>query len=182
MKSKLILAIVILVATAFGYQYIASRTSQTSSDTAEKTIEDVHYHAGFKIFKDNEEMDFSALEYMRVQPCSVDGEHEDDHEEDGDIIHLHDLVDDVVHIHGPGATWGMVFDYLKIDTTSASVKAFNAGQEIETPLVSAVEPYQSMIFLVGENPLVDATDNEQYLTDDYIKKIEEKGESCTSGS
>ena len=38
--------------------------------------EEVHYHAGFQVYKDDKLVDFSDFKYMHIEPCST-GDHEE---------------------------------------------------------------------------------------------------------
>ena len=39
-------------------------------------VADIHYHAGFRVYKDGQLQDFSGPQYMHLEMCSVDeGEH-----------------------------------------------------------------------------------------------------------
>ena len=65
-----------------------------------------HYHANFAVFVDGERLDLSAMHYMQdITACKADP----------DLIlpveraHMHEAIDDVVHVHHEGATWGHFF-------------------------------------------------------------------------
>lgn len=156
------------------FLFLAAIISGIVMFVAKPEREEVHYHAGFRIYKNNEPLDFSSFEYMHVKPCSGD-DHEDVDEE---TIHLHDSIGDVVHIHAEGATWGKVFERLNLKENS--VIAYNKGEKIENPMDQPVLEYQSMLFLIGENNKINISDQSYYVTQEEIEKVEALTESCGS--
>lgn len=181
---NILIAFAAVLLGMFALTYLQDSNFVPETANSEKTEpkeeeEEVHYHAGFQVYDANGQLDFSGFDYMNVNPCGDDGTHDDEEEHtEEDYIHLHDLVGDIVHIHGPGQTWGMVFEHLEL-SPEGEVVAYNNTERVENPLNTPVEPYQSMIFLLDENASIDPTDQSNYLTKDYIIEVEEKGENCS---
>lgn len=113
---------------------------------------------------------------MSIKPCAVH-EHEKHEETEADMLHLHDGVGDVVHIHGPERKWKHLFTYLKLDPKKP-VTAYNGATPVATPLESPITAYQSMTFFIGDEP----TNKDQILaapiSKEYIEKMEKKSENC----
>ncbi len=64
MKKSLNLIILFLLIALIGGLFWYQNTK--------KETDEVHYHAGFIVYKDGKRQDFSALKYMHIQPCSDD--------------------------------------------------------------------------------------------------------------
>jgi hypothetical protein len=68
--------------------------------------EPVHYHANFAVFLDGERLDLSAMRYMEdLTTCKANP----DVVLPAERAHMHEGVQDVVHVHHDGATWGHFF-------------------------------------------------------------------------
>ena len=68
--------------------------------------EPVHHHANFALYLDGERVRLQDPRYMQdIASCSMDASMASPH----DRVHLHQLIDDVVHVHAPGVTWGHFF-------------------------------------------------------------------------
>jgi hypothetical protein len=68
--------------------------------------EPVHFHANFALFVDGQRVDLSGNRYMEdVAACSANA----DAQRPQDRIHMHNNLQDVVHVHASGATWGHLF-------------------------------------------------------------------------
>lgn len=114
-------------------------------------ITQVHYHAGFRVYLDNELQDFSSYQYMNFTPCSEHEQKKSVEEEQIEKAHLHDSVGDVVHVHRKGATWGDLFKNLKVEFPEGKeVVAFVDGKEIQAFMSESIEPYTSLIVSIGE--------------------------------
>ncbi|MDR0787499.1 MAG: hypothetical protein LBG44_06490 [Gemmatimonadota bacterium] len=69
----------------------------------------VHLHANWAVFIDGERLDLSGDEYMQeIYVCMADPEHQ----EPIDRVHMHENNQDIVHVHGPGVTWGQLMTNL----------------------------------------------------------------------
>jgi hypothetical protein len=137
----------------------------------------VHYHAGFVVYNDNKRIDFSADKYMHEKPCTLepDPEHENDPIE---IVHLHERVGDVAHIHRDNATWGRLLENLKY-SVDGDVVGYSNGKKVDDILDAKIQPYESVVILIGEN-----TDTQKFLktavTIERMKSVEGLSEMCGS--
>lgn len=69
--------------------------------------EGVHYHANFSMYLNGQREEFKDIfYYIGEENCSADTEHKMNPYERG---HLHDNVNDVVHIEDEAVTWGQFF-------------------------------------------------------------------------
>lgn len=138
---------------------------------------DVHYHAGFLVYKDDALLDFSDIKYMHIKPCAADEEKNHEKEEGAESpVHLHDNIGDVAHIHGPGITWGMLLQYLKLDM-STSYEVYINKEKVGSALDKVIQPYDSALFLLGKN--IDINGKlQKSVTKEHIIKVEGQGESC----
>jgi hypothetical protein len=65
----------------------------------------VHYHANFALYIDGERDEFDSFTfYEEVQACVADGT-----DNPKARVHMHDQVNDVVHVHANSVTWGHFF-------------------------------------------------------------------------
>lgn len=65
--------------------------------------EPLHYHANFAIYLDGERVRFQDPRYMEdIASCRLDPSLVSPL----DRVHLHQMIDDVVHAHAAGVTWG----------------------------------------------------------------------------
>lgn len=147
------------------------------------TPKHMHYHAGFKVYADNKLQDFSKAQYMKENPCTVDGKptaQTSKEEEQLEKAHLHDRVGNVVHSHRDNVYWSDFFTNIKYTLPKDKpIKTFMNGKEIKEITKTKINPYDSVVILVGEN-----TDYEELskkaVTKDEILKAESKSESCGS--
>lgn len=66
----------------------------------------VHYHANFLVYLDGERVRFQDARYMQdLASCRLDAALLGPQ----DRAHLHQGIDDVVHVHASGVTWGHFF-------------------------------------------------------------------------
>ncbi len=66
--------------------------------------DDVHYHANFALYINGERDEFDdPTFYEEVQSCSAEGS------DPKTRVHMHDMVNHVIHVHEPGVTWGHFF-------------------------------------------------------------------------
>lgn len=141
---------------------------------------EVHLHAGFQVYVDNQLQDYSTLEYMHIAPCSEEGHEEEltSEKEQEEKAHLHDNVGDVVHVHRAGVVWADLFKNIKVEI-DPNAKAFINGQETRDFLNSPINAYDSLVIFLGEN-----TDLEQKLahavTRGQITEAEGASENCGS--
>lgn len=137
---------------------------------------DIHYHAGFRVFVDGVQQDFSGPEYMSLKPCgTATMNNGQEQEEKG---HLHDRVGYVVHVHRPGAVWRDLFTniHYQLDPIKP-VKAYINGKPVKNFLDEPIKPYESLIVLQGKYGAVRPY-LEQAVTQKQIKTAEQKSEDC----
>lgn len=166
------IAIGIIAALISLFFYHALRPQETP-------LEKVHFHAGFKVFQGDEQVDFSDLKYMSISPCS-DEEHGREEltpeEQQKEKVHLHDGIGDVAHIHQPDVRWRDLF--LNIGyPIDEQVTAYVNSEQIENILDKPIEPFESVIFLQGENSRVDEKIGNP-VTREYIDETGKKSETC----
>ena len=137
-------------------------------------VADIHYHAGFRVYKDGQLQDFSGPQYMHLEMCSVDeGEHEDDQLEKA---HLHSAVGDVVHVHRDGAVWQDLFTNIGV-SIDKDARGYTNGQTIPSILATPIEPGASVIIVAGDESGVDLTN---FVSSEYIQRVESLSETCGS--
>lgn len=143
----------------------------------EKNVKEkeVHYHAGFKVFIDGKQVDFSDFKYMSVKPCTTEEHDEDDNDSK---IHLHDGNGHVVHIHADGFKWGDLFKSLNYSFDPAKpIKGFINGEETSDILNMPIVAYDSIVILAGNAPQ-EIDISKASVTKDDIIKAEKLSESC----
>lgn len=136
---------------------------------------EIHYHAGFRLFVDGVQQDFSGPEYMSLKPC---GDVMSPAEEQDEKGHLHDRIGYVAHVHRPGAVWRDLFTNIHYQLDPAKpIKAYINGKPVQNFLDEPIKPYESLIVLQGKYGNV-----RQYLdqavTVKQIKAVEQKSEDC----
>ena len=140
-----------------------------------------HFHAGFQVYVDRKLQDFSDIKYMNITPCALRenmGGPESPEDLQMDKAHLHDNIGDVVHAHIKGGTWSDLFTNVKYDITAkGEVQGYVNGKAVDNILKYKIQPYDSIIILIGNNENID-----QYLpnavTKDAIVKAEKMSETC----
>ena len=104
-----------------------------------RSIEEVHYHAGFLVYVDGVKQDFSDTKYMHVEACDEEG-HEVEEDEQLEKAHLHDGVGDVVHVHRNDATWKDLFTNIRYEFPSAQeVAGYVNGVRVENILKEPIK-------------------------------------------
>lgn len=138
--------------------------------------EHIHYHAGFKVYIDNQIQDYSGYQYMNYTPCSVHDEKKSAAEEQIEKAHLHEFVGDVVHVHRSGAVWGDLFKNLKVTLPKdKEITGFIDGKKVDEIMKSSIDPYTTMIILVGES---DASRSAEVVPKNHIEEVEKQSELC----
>lgn len=144
-------------------------------------VAEIHYHAGFEIYKDGKLMNFTDLTFMDVKPCGPENDEDEPHKDFNAEVHLHDGIGNVVHIHGKEAQWKDLFKKLNIDVTSTTIGAY--FEETPQALLSdqPIKPYQRAVFFIlspGEHS-EEISESHSRMPVSYIKEIEKKGENCS---
>lgn len=142
--------------------------------------DEIHYHAGFQVYKDDVLQDFSGLQYMHLESCTEE-EHKEEpsaEEEQLEKAHLHDGIGDVIHVHRENVTWKDFFENIKVDINSEA-SAYINGKEVENFQDSPINTYDSLVIFEGQN-----TDTNEKLqkavSKEHIIETESKSESCGS--
>lgn len=138
--------------------------------------QEVHYHAVFELYKDNNLVDFSATKYMHSEPCNEEEEEESSEHEQEEKAHLHDNIGDVVHAHRDNAIWEDLFENLDYHVDQDIVGYVN-GEKVKDILEYQIKDEDSVLLLIGEN-----TNIENKLDDmpglERIEETESYAESC----
>jgi hypothetical protein len=138
-------------------------------------LNDIHYHAGFRVFLDGAQEDFSGPQYMSLAPCSDQNLQEDEQLEKA---HLHDRNGHIVHVHRDGAHWKDLFRNIHYPIEGkGSITAYINGNRVANILEEPIQPYESVIILIGKHG-----DPKTYLqkavTRREIIAAEKKSEDC----
>lgn len=174
---KILLAILVFLGVAVvATVIVVGRPKKPKAQT-----EEVHYHAGFRVYIDGRLQDYSAAKYMNIEPCTTGNQavKEDDQAEKA---HLHDGVGDVVHVHRNGAVWGDLFKniHVRFDPGEKIVGYSADGLKIPNILSQPIKPYESVVIVVG-----DQSEAGEYIknavTIEHIKEVESKSETCGAG-
>lgn len=126
--------------------------------------EHIHYHAGFVVYIDGEKQDYSDYKYMNFKSCTEEKSKPTKEELQIEKAHLHDGVDDVVHVEQAGAVWGDLFKNIGVEFSEDL-------PEINKP----IEADSSVVFSVGK-----PVDNPEKVSIEHIKEVEAKSELCGS--
>lgn len=140
-----------------------------------KPHEEVHLHAGFQVYIDDKQIDFSNNKYMYFLPCGVDSAHQKNL---NDKVHLHDKVGDVAHVHAAGMKWKDLFEAIKYDLPyTEDTKYIKDGVEVENLLEQEIQNNESVIFVFDGEKKV-----EEYVKDqvsvEHIEEIAHSKENC----
>ena len=162
MRIKASVIVILIFALLFIY------VNRQQKPQVDEETEEFHIHAGFKVYKDNELVDFSGLEYMKINPCLTGDGHAENEDEQIEKAHLHDNVGDVAHVHRENATWADLF--------------MNIGYPImgnEDLLASPIKAYESVVFFEGENSDIESKASSK-VSREHILEVEGKSENCGS--
>lgn len=137
--------------------------------------EEIHYHAGFIVYVDGKQIDFSDTKYMNIIPCAAPGQ-EVKEDEQIEKAHLHDNIGDVVHVEHEGSMWSDLFKNIHYDLPD-STKGYIDGVQVENILNQPITPYESVLFVTGSS---DGVDTKEIISREHIEEVESKSESCGS--
>lgn len=85
-----------------------------------------HHHANFALYIDGQRDEFESFTfYEEVAGCNADGHNNPKHR-----VHMHNNVNDAVHVHAEGVTWGHFFANLGYGLTNNLVKT-DAGVYVD---------------------------------------------------
>lgn len=136
---------------------------------------EIHIHAGFAVFENNKQLDFSDFKYMKISPCNTEENDDIEVDEQLEKAHLHDQVGDVVHVHRENAEWGDFFENIKYDIDDNTVSFIN-GKGIKDLKDTKIAPYDSLVMLVGKNDEKLALS--KAIKKSHIQEIEKRSENC----
>ncbi len=128
----------------------------------------VHLHANFAVVLNDVPVDFSKPSYMTIQPCgdTVHGASKKD------LVHLHDQVGNVVHVHGAGVTWQDLFDSVQYNLLSklneaspgATPQYFLDGDKKEQSILAApIHSKEHLLVYVGSASAVTRVEDDPRL-------------------
>lgn len=139
-----------------------------------------HYHAGFVVFKDNNQIDFSDFKHMVIKPCTVDNKDKKESREDDQIekVHLHDLVGDVVHVERENAKWSDLFTNLKFTIDYKNTTVYLNGKKVNNFQNLIIHPYDSLMVLIGSSDYKALSS--KAVSKKHIKDVEERIGDCGS--
>ena len=138
--------------------------------------EQVHIHAGFRVYIDGKLQDYSDYKHMNFVPCSEHDAKKSPAEEQIEKAHLHDGVDDVVHVHRDGAKWGDLFKNMKVELpVDKGLWGYLNGVQQKDILNAPIQPYSTAVFVFGQD---NASHDKEVVSIEHIKEIEEKSELC----
>lgn len=159
-EPKVVVAVILLVLILGGLVVIGEK--------------EVHYHAGFKIYRYNQPVDFRAPEFMHFEPCGDEDKHKDKNPQDR--AHLHDGIGDVVHVHSHNATWEDLLTTLNT-TIDGQAKYYLNADQVGTLRQAVIQPYDRMLILIGENTEVEEK-LESVPDREKIEQAEQQTEGC----
>ncbi|HUQ85110.1 MAG TPA: hypothetical protein VM077_02195 [Candidatus Limnocylindrales bacterium] len=169
----ILIPLVILVSTAFAFGGISIYKKFT-------TPQPVHFHAGFQLYIDGKLQDFSGAKYMKEDPCTVDDSEHGIMDEQLEKAHLHDRTGIVVHSHRKNVLWSDLFTNIKYKIPNdKEIKSFVNGKEVKEILNNEINPYDSVVIILGDDKKVQEL-LKKAVTKDQIIKEEKKSESCGS--
>jgi len=166
-KTLIIFSALVLILVLVGV-YALTRTQAP-------TDEEIHIHAAFQLYLNDQLIDFSDFKYMHIKNCTLDGSAT---EEDPQIekAHLHDNIGDVVHVHREQATWGDLFFNIKY-TLPKEITAYVNEVKVADILNMEIEPYDQILIYSGTISDLE-TKLKSLPSIDYVKEIETRSESC----
>lgn len=161
----------------FGLAVVVTLMILTMRGAAPKP-EEVHYHAGFRVYIDGQLQNYSAAKYMEIEPCTTSS-HQEKEDDQAEKAHLHDGVGDVVHVHRNGAVWGDLFKNIKVSfDPGKQVVAYQEGGGVLPDIFNqSIKPYQSIVILVGDQANAKEL-VKNAVTLEHIKDVEARSETC----
>ena len=176
MKKIYISGIILLLFITAYYSHPILKKSTNPNDS------ELHYHAGFEVYKDGKLMDFTSLEYMDVKPCGNDDK-DTSHEVGIPEVHLHDSIGNIVHIHRHVATWGDLLKKLKVNVSHSEIDVYlgNNPTSLQSALAQNIKPYDQAIIFINspDNRTSLVAEGISRISVQYIKDVEKKGENCS---
>lgn len=137
-----------------------------------KASDNIHYHAGFKIYVGDQLQDYSSSEFMEVLECTVDSNHIES------AVHLHNNDGDVVHVHGKGMTWGNLIEYVKLSTQNKQLVALVNQQPVVDLTSIHINPNDSLVLFVDSSAETIETNRLNQVSIERISEVEATKEAC----
>ncbi len=179
MKNNFLIILSIIVFAPIGYFLYSELSKDGSKDQKqENEAHDYHLHAGFKIYKDGQLIDFSSSKYMFFSNCGVN---EDDMSTVQERVHLHNNVGDVAHVHAKGVTWRNLFQSLRFNLSEEQIPVMYLN-DVNSPdlLDKEISNLDSAVFIIGTSDDVDTLRN-RAVELEYIEEIAKSSENCGVG-
>ena len=136
---------------------------------------EVHYHAGLVVYVNGERQRYQGARHMNFAVCSDHAKKKSEEEEQLEKAHLHDMIDEVVHVHRGGATWGDLVSNARLELPTQEIVGYVGGVRVENILSLEIVPDSSVALVIGEMP-----QDLEYVELSYIKEIGQKSELCAS--
>ncbi|CAN5178674.1 hypothetical protein BH09PAT2_BH09PAT2_00150 [soil metagenome] len=167
MKHFIIAIILLIILGGGGYYAYAEFYKQP----AER-----HIHAGFLVFIDGKQQDFSSVRFMSLEPCDEHTGRKSKEELAHEMAHLHDSVGYIGHSHREGAVWGDLFRNIGYTfDTSKPLTAYVNGKKVDDIFSYLVNAYDSLVILVGNS---DKKLVSKAITKEQIVKAEQTSADC----
>ncbi len=176
MKLRILLStVVLLTACSPASAPPMNEDSHSGDDDHSHAGDEVHIHAGFQVYRNGELQDFSAPTKMYFAPCGLP---EDEQATVQDMVHLHDEVGDVAHIHAAGVTWGDLLSSIGEEINPESSQFYLNGELTPALLSTEIAHMDSAILIEGElQNLGDALNNA--VTEEWIMEVDQNAyEKC----
>lgn len=170
MNKKLLTILILVLAVFFT---IGTSVLSKKLFTPQKT----HYHAGFIVFQNNKNLDFSDIKYMFLEPCVLNNKIENDTPGNIQIekAHLHDSVGNLVHIERTGAKWMDLFTNIRFPIDYTKTTGYINGKQVSSYQLQTIKPFDSLAVFIGNN---DKKLLRQAVTKDYMIKMAKKSTGC----
>ncbi len=140
-----------------------------------------HIHAGFHVYVDGQQQDFSGPRYMSLIPCSEGHKKLTPAETQLEKAHLHDQVGDVVHVHHEGATWGDLLKNINFSIDpNKSLVAYSNGQPIDNLFTRKIQNHESVVVIIGDDHGQTEIHLANGVTAERIAEVEKASELCGS--
>jgi hypothetical protein len=142
-----------------------------------KAHDEIHLHAGFQLYINDELVDFAQNKYMYFLPCGIPST---EYKNLNDRVHLHDKVGDVVHVHSAGIKWKDLFEAIEYDLPKIeNVKFIKDGKEVDNIYEQEIVNNESIIIVYdGKKDVEEYVKNQVSL--ERIEQIARSKENCGS--
>jgi len=136
-----------------------------------------HYHAGFLVYIDGALQDYSNSQYMQPEVCGLKINENDN---PINMVHLHNNVGDVVHVHIAGVKWRTLFSNLQQNfVQTPQVLGYRDGKYITNILDEIIQPNDSVIIVIGNQQGIDLN---RYVSQEHINEVSAQQELLCGNS